>query len=73
MNIEYTTQTPTYIGFHTPTTMSVEFTSYTATYPLYGRMGQPGITGSKPKVICTGQGAEIDFKGRDAKILISGY
>jgi len=53
--------------------MSVEFTSQTVTYPLYGRMGQPIITGSKPKVICVGQKAHIDFKGRDAKILISGY
>lgn len=73
MRLEITPHAPTYFGFTDASTMSLEFTTYSPTYPLYGRMGQPIITGSKPKAICEGVKAYIDFEARGAKILMSGY
>lgn len=54
-------------------TSEIELTSLSATYPLYGRMAQPIITGSKPKVICEASSTRIDCEGRTTKILMSGY
>ena len=73
MHLEITAYAPEIVGFIDVSTMSLEFTTYSPTYPLYGRMGQPIITGSKPKVICEGSKAYINFEARDAKILMSGY
>lgn len=50
-----------------------ELEMFEATYPLYGRMKEPIITGSKPKVICEADKTHIDCEGRTAKILISGH
>jgi len=73
MHLEITPYAPEYAGYIDVSTMSIEFVTGTATYPLYGRMGQPVIGGSKPKAICEGSKAYVDFIGRDAKILMSGY
>jgi len=73
MHLEITAHAPEIVGFTDASTMSLEFTTYSPIYPLYGRMGQPVITGSKPKVICEGSKAYISFEARDAKILVSGY
>jgi len=73
MSLEITPHTPGYAGIVDALTTSLEFTTKTVTYPLYGRMGQPIITGSKPKVICEGAKAYVDCEARSAKILISGY
>lgn len=53
-------------------TASLVFTARVATFPLYGRMCEPIITGSKPKVVCEGFGAKILMNSRDAKSRISG-
>jgi len=73
MSLEITPLSPTYAGCFEATTMSLEFTTQTVTYPLYGRMGQPVIAASKPKAICEASKAYIDFEARSAKILMSGY
>jgi len=73
MHIEIAPHTPEYIGFAEASVIGLTISPKTATYPLYGRMGQPIISGSKPKVICEGSGAYISFEARDAKILMSGY
>jgi len=48
------------------------FTPQAVTFPLYGRMREPIITGSKPKVVCEGSGAYILINSRDVKSRISG-
>jgi len=74
MHIELTPHTPEYVGYYTGSSpVSLTISPKTATYPLYGRMGQPKITGSKPKVICTATKAYVLCKGRDVKTKVSGY
>ena len=43
---------------------SLVFTTHEATFPLYGRMREPVITGSRPKVVCEGSSADKAFKKR---------
>jgi len=71
--IEITPHSPVVFGSHQASAMSLTISSKTVTFPLYGRMGQPIITGSKPKVICEGAKSYIDFSARNVKILMSGY
>jgi len=53
-------------------TAALVFTAHEVTFPLYGRMREPIITGSKPKVVCEGSGAYVLMNSRDAKSKISG-
>ncbi|OEU68515.1 MAG: hypothetical protein BBJ57_07495 [Desulfobacterales bacterium PC51MH44] len=73
MHLGVVQYTPTYHGYIELQDISVEFSMNETTYPLYGRMGQPLITGSRTKIICTGSGAYIDIEsGGKPKILCEG-
>ena len=73
MPIEITPHSPGVFGSHQASAMSLTISTKTVIFPLYGRMGQPIITGSKPKVICEGAKSYVEVSARNVKTLMSGY